>query len=218
MATNGTGQEQGVTGIKDADEYNQRRRIKLVLDSVKRFLEQRRKAKDLLLTGQIDDELAASLVRDAIEEYIYLSENKIKDFLPDDENFAFDDLTPEEQTAVEVWWQSSLGQVNMVTTAVEINGLQEYINAPEEFTDEWIEETESTVGGTVQERRSKSYQMPIEVSERAFRVLNYFWSSMGMDIELEVQQRDAGFDYSDILEEGPPPGDPAHVGNEDGGD
>jgi hypothetical protein len=40
-----------------------------------------------------------------------------------------------------------------------------------------------------------------------FSAANRFFAQVGMDLELTEDKGDAGFDYSDILEEGPPGGD-----------
>jgi hypothetical protein len=40
-----------------------------------------------------------------------------------------------------------------------------------------------------------------------FSAANRFFARVGMDLELTEDKGDAGFDYSDILEEGPPEGD-----------
>jgi len=42
---------------------------------------------------------------------------------------------------------------------------------------------------------------------RVFQVANRAYSELGMDLEVAEDEGDAGFDYSDILEEGPPGGD-----------
>lgn len=41
-------------------------------------------------------------------------------------------------------------------------------------------------------------------SMRYFSAANRFYARVGMDLELAEDEGDAGFDYSDILEEGPP--------------
>lgn len=41
-------------------------------------------------------------------------------------------------------------------------------------------------------------------SLRVFQVANQAYASLGMDLEVAEERGDAGFDYSDILEEGPP--------------
>jgi hypothetical protein len=56
-----------------------------------------------------------------------------------------------------------------------------------------------------------------------FSLANRFIAQVGMDLELAEESRDAGFDYSDILEEGPPEGDVPEIeadgsGNEGGSD
>jgi hypothetical protein len=66
----------------------------------------------------------------------------------------------------------------------------------------------------------------VSVSEslRVFQIANKAYANLGMDLEITEDEGDAGFDYSDILEEGPPgTGDAPQIkadgsGTEGGGD
>lgn len=53
---------------------------------------------------------------------------------------------------------------------------------------------------------------------RVFSAANRFYARVGMDLELEEEDGDAGFDYTDILEEGPPSNGEAPQIKPDGGD
>jgi len=59
---------------------------------------------------------------------------------------------------------------------------------------------------------------------KAFRKVNEFLAEVGLDADMDEEDRDAGFDYSDILEKGPPEGNAPQLeadggpGNSGGGD
>jgi len=69
-----------------------------------------------------------------------------------------------------------------------------------------------------------SHAVSVNTSLRVFQVANLAYSELGMDLEVAESEGDAGFDYSDILEEGPPgTGDAPQLeadgsGNEGGSD
>jgi hypothetical protein len=46
--------------------------------------------------------------------------------------------------------------------------------------------------------------VPEKVVTKAFRQVNEFVAEVGLDADMDEETQDAGFDYSDILEEGPP--------------
>jgi hypothetical protein len=46
--------------------------------------------------------------------------------------------------------------------------------------------------------------VPVDVSVRAYRQINKFLAEVGLDADMEGDTEEAEFDYSDILEEGPP--------------
>jgi len=58
----------------------------------------------------------------------------------------------------------------------------------------------------------------VDVSVRAYRQINKFLAEVGLDADMEGDTEEAEFDYSDILEEGPPKeGDEPEIAT-DGGD
>jgi hypothetical protein len=52
--------------------------------------------------------------------------------------------------------------------------------------------------------RTTNTAVPVTESLRVFQVANKAYANLGMDLEIAEDEGDAGFDYSDILEEGPP--------------
>jgi len=64
--------------------------------------------------------------------------------------------------------------------------------------------------------RETNTAVPVTVSLRVFQVANKAYANLGMDLEVAEDEGDAGFDYSDILEEGPPEGDKPQLEGDDG--
>lgn len=57
----------------------------------------------------------------------------------------------------------------------------------------------------------------LTTSLRVFQIANQAYAELGMDLDIDEDRGDAGFDYSDILEEGPPAGDAPQLEAEGGG-
>jgi len=52
--------------------------------------------------------------------------------------------------------------------------------------------------------RKTNTAVRVTTSLRVFQIANRAYADLGMDLEIAEEDGDAGFDYSDILEEGPP--------------
>jgi hypothetical protein len=77
--------------------------------------------------------------------------------------------------------------------------------------------------GMLREKEKSTTAVRVTTSLRVFQVANKAYANLGMDLEIAEDNGDAGFDYSDILEEGPPEGDAPQLeadgtGNEGGSD
>lgn len=60
--------------------------------------------------------------------------------------------------------------------------------------------------------REVQVTVPIQIVTKAFRTINEFIAKVGLDATMAEEARDAGFNYGDILEEGPPgTGDPPQI-------
>ena len=75
---------------------------------------------------------------------------------------------------------------------------------------------------TAEGKKKTNTAVRVTTSLRVFQVANKAYANLGMDLEVAEDEGDAGFDYSDILEEGPPEGDAPQLeadgsGNEGGG-
>lgn len=172
-----------ISGIDDPSEYKQSRRIRAILDARDHVIEQRRRARDLMLEGVIKEEIADEMIRDAVETYLLESEHVVLDFLPDDDDDE-EDWSKENRVAHNVWEETELGTVELVTREVDMVGLRSYLDAPDEFVDVWVESEDDPIQGESQIRRELHIQMPSSISMAAYRSLNRFWHSMGMDLKM----------------------------------
>lgn len=55
-------------------------------------------------------------------------------------------------------------------------------------------------------KKERTTALPVTDTLRVFQIANLAYSKLGMDLEVSEDRGDSGFDYSDILEEGPPGG------------
>lgn len=110
-----------------------------------------------------------------------------------------------------------IGAADLSPYVVEINGIQNYLAAPDVFQHTWrlrIEERHDRPETLTEKRQS---YMPVHISKNAFRIANRFLNEAGADINLQEDDADAGFDYSDILDEDPESGAPPQI-EADGGE
>lgn len=85
-----------------------------------------------------------------------------------------------------------------------INGFNDFLTAQEAFSATWSISVDTRHDGPTTVSESVSTFMPAHVSFNAFRMANQFLADQGIDIDLSEDNRDAKFEYTDILEEGPP--------------
>lgn len=76
---------------------------------------------------------------------------------------------------------------------------------------------------TADRKKKTNTAVRVTTSLRVFQIANKAYAELGMDLEIAEEEGDAGFDYSDVLEEGPPEGDAPQLeadgsGNEGGSD
>lgn len=187
--------------VDDPSNIKQRRRIESLLDARDRVAEQHRKVLDLQANGQINQQLARRMLRQAVKEYALESEHVIKANLPDDSDPR--DWSKKEDAAYHTWKECDLGVLEMQTAAREFTGVEDFLDAPRVITESWVETAASAVGGTEETVRSQQHEVPLDVSEAAYRALNYFWHEFGMDIEMETKRPfdDWAEDYEDGIYE-----------------
>lgn len=179
-----TQQNQEVSGVEDPTDYKQRHRIKSMLEARDMVLEQRRRAKDLYISGEIDETLTKSMLRDAIEGYIYESEQKIREYLPDDDEDE-EDFDDQASVSKWVWEECDLGEIQTETGPIGFTGISSIVEAPSTIKVSWTEEEDHHMEGRRKTRYTETYEIPMSVSMEAFRALNRFWNEMGMDIEMK---------------------------------
>lgn len=170
-------------GVKDPDDYRQRQRIKSILEARDAVLEERRKALDMRTRGQIGQQLAEKIVREAVEAYILETEQTIQRYLPETDRES--EWNNEERLAVDVWRRTKLGQLQTPAATYEFTGVSDLIEAPEQFREAWTEAETSHVGGSGQKNCTETFQVPMRVSKNAYRALNRFWNEMGMDLDMD---------------------------------
>lgn len=173
-----------LSGIEDPTEYKQRRRIQELLDASQRFFEQKRKAKDHYISGEIDKQLQREMVRDAFEEFLVESEQKILSFIPD-ESTDPEDYSKEQQVAAHVWHSAYIGTIQLPSRDLDIVGLHAYMSLPDVIRDEWEETSQHPTKGEQTEVRTTTTQIPTRVTFNAYRVLRYFWHELGLDIDMD---------------------------------
>lgn len=193
----------GGEGVDDPSDLKQRRRIEALLRARERVAEQSRKALDFQAKGQVGDTLARRMVRQAVEEYALESEHVIRSHLPNvprGETPNFEDRPKKQEAAWYVWNDVELGALDMNTDVKEFRGLHSFVEAPRVIEETWTETTGNPVGGAETSTHRATHEIPMEVSKRAYRALNYFWHQVGMDIEMETKR--PFDDWSEEYEDG----------------
>lgn len=183
--------------LGDSEAWKQRKRMEQILDAREYVLSQRRKAMEASVRKQVPNDLPKRIVREAVESYIIESAQAIQSVIPDD-RARDEDLGHEEELAIDVWEEVSLGKLHMNTDTVEFNGVRDYINAPPKFSEQWTEKSTSAVGGVQNVPKQAEFEIPKYVSIECFMQLDRFWFQMGLDINMDEDGEEAEFDYSDL--------------------
>lgn len=184
MSTDAGSPDSEFEGVSDPSDINQKRRINLVNNLREQFHEQYNKIEEKLVFGQINEQLARKMLRQPVKQYALESEQVIRRNLPD----TSDDprsWTQEQEAAYHTWKECELGSLEMRTKTVEFTGVEEFVEAPRSFTETWRESANNPVSGTAETLNQEQYEIPLEVSERAYRALNYFWSEFDLDIKID---------------------------------
>lgn len=171
-------------GVSDPSDINQKRRINLINNLRERFHEQYDKIYDNLVSGQINEQLARKMLRQAVKQYALESEQVIRANLPDTSSDPRA-WAREEEAAYHTWKECELGALEMRTQKVEFGGVEDFVEAPRTFTDTWRESANNPVSGADETVNQEQHEIPLEVSERAYRALNYFWFEFGLDVKID---------------------------------
>lgn len=183
--------------ITDPGEYNQRRRLRAVHDSMDRFHQQRRQARDLLSRGQISQNTYLSMLREAVESVLYELEPQLREFDPTDAD--------DEKEAPGYYWTSvELGSVEIPPDGKphQFQGLRSIVEFPDPMTVTWEEEPDPPAGfSSVVDpdagKREETVQVPREVLIRAARAVRAFMNDVGLDLGFDRTSHDDG-DHSDL--------------------
>jgi hypothetical protein len=191
--------------IEDPGEYNQRRRIRAIHDARERFMEQRRRALDLRAHNQVSERQYHDIIREAAESFVLEIEELLKRYRDDPA------LTLGTKSRAASWYleRVTLGTMTLPPGGreIEFQGLQSILDAPNPIVCEWEEEADAPAGfaahpmGEVETQRRK-LQVPEDVLVNAVRTGMEFLSQIGLDLRLDEDQGDSGFEYIDILDSG----------------
>jgi hypothetical protein len=192
--------------IEDPGEYNQRRRIRAIHDARERFMEQRRRALDLRAHNQVSERQYHDIIREAAESFVLEIEELLKRYRDDPA------LTLGTKSRAASWYleRVTLGAMTLPPGGreIEFQGLQSILDAPNPIVCEWDEEADAPAGFAAHpmgetETHRRNVQVPEDVLVNAVRTGMEFLSQIGLDLRLDEDQGDSGFEYIDILDSGP---------------
>jgi len=192
--------------IDDPGEYNQRRRIRAIHDARERFMQQRRRALDLRAHNQVSERQYHDIIREATESFILEIEELLKRYRDDPA------LTLGGKSRAASWYleRVTLGTMTLPPGGreIEFQGLQSILDAPNPIVCEWEEEADAPAGFSTHpmgetETQRRKLQVPEDVLVNAVRTGMEFLSQIGLDLRLDEDQGDSGFEYIDILDSAP---------------
>jgi hypothetical protein len=195
----------GLDEVDDPSEYNQRRRIRAIHDARERILEQRRRALDLRAHNQISKRQYHDILREATESFILEIEQLLKRY-KNNPALTLDSGIDDREPA---WYleQAPLGAMTLPPgdREIEFAGLQAVLDAPNPIVCEWKEKKEPPMGFSSHpkgetETQRRNVQISEDVLLNAVRIGMEFLSQVGLDLEVNEDQREATADYSDILD------------------
>lgn len=180
--------------MTDLNELVTTRRFDEIHSARSRVVETEQQISEAKTLGRVTDAQAALLYRKAVENYIIELEQLASD--------------PSISTDEDYWNDVHIGKFELPNGDVEhITGFQAFLDTPDTWTVPVTRTREKPRVGVVTETEAVSVHLPMRIVRNAYRLCNDFLAAVGMDIEPEPEETDAGFDYADILEEGPPSGD-----------
>jgi hypothetical protein len=192
--------------IDDPGEYNQRRRIRAIHDARERVMQQRRRALDLRAHNQVSERQYHDIIREATESFILEIEELLKRYRDDPA------LTLGGKSRAASWYleRVTLGTMTLPPGGreIEFQGLQSILDAPNPIVCEWEEEADAPAGFEAHPMgETRTHRRNVQVSEdvlvNAVRTGMEFLSQIGLDLRLDEDQGDSGFEYIDILDSAP---------------
>jgi hypothetical protein len=204
--------------IDDPNEYNQRRRIRAIHDARERVMQQRRRALDLRAHNQVSKRQYHDIIRESVESFILEIEELLKRYR-DDPALTLDDKGRSASWYLE---RVSLGTMTLPPGGreIEFQGLQSVLDAPNPIVCDWEEPADAPAGFqghpmAETETQRRKVQVPEDVLVNAVRTGMEFLSKIGLDLRVDGDQPDAGFEYENILDSGGDGGLPPEPPSED---
>lgn len=206
--------------VSDPEEYNQQERLRAINQARQRVEDAIEQSMVRLVTDpDFEDADRQQVIRATLYSYLtnieWLMAEADETTLLHEFELGQVRIEPPERF---VGWVSErhtgprvIGSPDLDAREYPIVGIQGYLTAPEVFEATWSVRVDQkhTNPQSISER--KETYMPVHVSLNAFRAANRFLKDVGADIDMTPDPGDYGFDYSDILEEGPGGEAPDHL-------
>lgn len=200
----GSGQDEDNSkefSIADEKQYNQHRRLKSIHDARDRAREVEHQVLDPDVS--IDEQVGNRQYRVAVTDYVKEIEGIAARLVTDVEEV--------DEDLYEYWFEADLGTVvlyppdeimeafNSDDTRVigdpdidprswDIVGLHGYLNAPHMFTHEYSIHVRQRHAGKGKFEETAWTEMPIEISEKAFRYASLFLAQIGLDVKIDESE------------------------------
>lgn len=200
-----TGTNDGLPEIEDPGEWNQQQRLRAIQTARQRVLEQRRRVLDLLARREVTRQTANAVMREAVRDLAFEVEQKIKsedrskrrfwDGLWQQEAEPDNPENDEMETMV-----SPLGTLFIPEENQEIHfrGLSDFVEFDAPYVATWTEDPEPPAGFAVHpsketQQHTERYEVPEDVSMRAFRLINQYLNEVGLDATVKQDLAEFGF-------------------------
>jgi hypothetical protein len=187
---------------ESATQAIQRERLSDIVEARRHCREQFRRAREASLTNQLSDQGSRILALHAVREYALELETLMEP--PGDSESA---------AGTDYWNEKEIGQIPLPDSnelgkeSIRVSGVSQLVNRDWPLHIKYGSETQDPVHGKSVQAEQTAVYPPLSVSERAFRACNSFCAEVGLDVHLQDGAPNAEFDYSDILDEGPPEGE-----------
>jgi len=194
-----------VQSVDDPEDFAQKQRMKQIYDARQEFLQARADAPQLRREKDWALNVYQNYIQNAVQRYFFEVEGLMRRH-PDGDHYLHD---------------VRLGGVMKKENVNRDNGERGIIKP----SDDRFEPDRAFVGLTsiakkYRPMRTTGYApqtrprevvektvlvtVPVDVSVRAYREINKFLATVGLDADMEGDEKEASFDYSDILQDGPP--------------
>lgn len=216
--------------VEDPEQYSRKQRIKQIHEARERVPQTRGRATRLNLEHQIRDEDVLTAIRRAVEDYIMevrplLSEHENGSYYWEDCELGTIQLAPLASPPADAVPVRELDGTRLEMAqdalarrppnAVPVTGLSSITNLPNPIRRYTAAKVDPRQGAPYTVYREQRARVPEHVLMEAYAAVNDFIRDADLDLQFK-QSDDAEYDYSDLLENGPPDSDPASAST--GGD